>query len=129
MIVVDCSAVVDVLLSAPGSGDVRRLLGGRELHAPDLLDVEVVSALRGLVLGRHLSVERASAALGDYDQLPVRRWPISHPFRTRMLSLRDRATAYDAAYVAVAEALGCSLITRDARLARAVDALVDVVLV
>ncbi len=55
----------------------------------------------------------------DFDDLPVRRWPSGAALRLRGFSLRDNLTAYDAAYVALAEALECPLLTRDARLARA----------
>ena len=118
MIVVDCSVVVDVL-TWHGEGEVPHdELAGRDLHAPALLDYEVVSALRGLTLGAHLEPARASAALLDFDDLPSQRWHVAAPLRERAFALRDNLTAYDAAYVALAEALQCPLLTRDARLGR-----------
>ena len=117
MIVVDCAAVVDALTGVEGTEDLRSALVGEDLHAPALLDFEVVSALRGLALGRHLSPARALDALTDFEALPVRRWPGLGPLRHRAFTLRNNLTAYDAAYVALAEALGCALLTRDARLA------------
>ncbi len=83
-----------------------------------LLDFEVVSALRGLTLGDRLSVARAEDVLTDYADLPVHRWAGAHAFRQRAFQLRTNVSAYDAAYIALAEALGCPLITRDGRLAR-----------
>lgn len=118
MIVLDCAAVVDALTGAPGSEQLRAVLEAEELNAPALLDVEVVSALRGLVLAGHLSVPRAYDALTDYEDLPVRRWGSVDALRRRAFALRANLSAYDAAYVALAESLRCPLVTRDARLAR-----------
>lgn len=115
---VDAGAVVDALGSAPDAANLRRLLAEQELHAPTLLDYEVVSIVRGLVVGRRLSLARATDLLNDFEALGVRRWPSVAPLRTRALELRDNLSAYDAAYVALAEVLGCPLVTRDHRLAR-----------
>lgn len=118
MIVVDSAAVVDVLTAVEGSEDLRDELAEEELHAPMLLDFEVVSAIRGLTLGGHLSAARSRDALADFEDLPVHRWPSSASFRLRAFDLRDNLTAYDAAYVVLAEALECDLVTRDTRLSR-----------
>lgn len=118
MIVVDSAALVDALTAVEGTEELRADLADEELHAPALLDFEVVSALRGLTLGRQLSAARAHDALTDFDALPIQRWPSSAPLRLRVFTLRDNLTAYDAAYVALAEALKCPLLTRDRRLAR-----------
>ena len=118
MIVVDSAAVVDALTVAPGSKDLRAELTAEELHAPTLLDFEIVSALRGLTLDGQLSAARAQDALTDFDDLAIQRWPSGPALRLRAFSLRDNLTAYDAAYVALAEALRCPLVTRDARVAR-----------
>lgn len=126
MIVVDSSAVVDVLTLAPGADPLRALLSGERLHAPTLLDFEVVSAVRGLHLGGHLGATRAEDALTDYDALPVRRWESAHPLRRRTFELRHTMSAYDGAYVALAEALECPLVTRDARLARSTGHTVEI---
>lgn len=126
MIVVDCSAVVDALTAVEGTADLRSLLAGEELHAPQLLDIEVVSALRGLTLRRNLTPARAQDALTDYDDLTVRRWPTTDALRRRAFQLRDGISAYDAAYVGLAEALDCPLLTRDGRLARSSAHLVRV---
>ncbi|MGC5615056.1 type II toxin-antitoxin system VapC family toxin [Georgenia sp. Z1491] len=118
MIVVDNAAVVDALTAVAGTDELRARLAQDELHAPSLIDVEVVSALRGLTLGGHLSAARAEDLLTDLDDLPLRRWPSDHALRRRAFQLRDNVSAYDAAYVALAEAMDCPLVTRDSRLAR-----------
>ncbi|MGZ4616007.1 MAG: type II toxin-antitoxin system VapC family toxin [Actinomycetes bacterium] len=119
MIIVDCSAVVDALTGAPGVAELVEMLSAEDLHAPELLDYEVVAALCGLVLGRRLSVERAEEVLIDFADLPIERWPAEAPLRHRAFQLREGLSAYDAAYVALAEALECPLVTRDRRLALA----------
>lgn len=118
MIVADCAAVVDALTAVEGSDGLRSYLAAEELHAPALLDFEFVSALRGLVLGGHLAAARAEDALTDFDDLEIRRWASADILRRRSFQLRENLSAYDAAYVALAEALGCSLLTRDERLVR-----------
>ncbi|WP_295696046.1 type II toxin-antitoxin system VapC family toxin [Lapillicoccus sp.] len=119
MIVVDCSAVVDALSLVEGTDDLRSRLRNEDLHAPGLLDVEVVSALRGLTLGGRLTPSRVQDLLTDFDDLALERWAAGDALRRRAFALRDNLTAYDATYVALAEALDCPLVTRDQRLARA----------
>lgn len=126
MIVVDCSAVVDALTSADPVTDLHDVLAGEELSAPALLDFEFVSALRGLTRRGHLTTDRAEDALTDFDDLAIRRWPSADALRRRAYQLRDTMSAYDAAYVVLAEALDCTLLTRDARLARSAGHLVQV---
>ncbi len=118
MIVVDCAAVVDALTAVEGSEDVRAALADEDLHAPTLLDFEVVSAFRGLTLRKNITPARARDALTDFDALSIQRWPSAAPLRLRAYSLRDNLSAYDAAYVVLAEALRCPVLTRDRRLAR-----------
>jgi predicted nucleic acid-binding protein len=118
MIVVDSAAVIDALTAVAGTDDLRAIMAAEELHAPSLIDFEVVSALRGLTLGGHVSAARAGDLLSDFDDLPIERWPSADALRRRAFELRDSVSAYDAAYVVLAEALGCTLLTRDARLAR-----------
>jgi len=118
LIVVDSAVVVDALTAADGVDDLHAYLAAEELHAPTLLDYEVLSALRGLTLGAHLSTARAQDVLTDFEDLSIQRWPSVDSLRRRAFQLRDNLSAYDAAYVALAEALECSLLTRDARLAR-----------
>lgn len=118
MIVVDVAVVVDALTGLTGAEPLRERLAGEELHAPTLLDYEFVSALRRLTAARRLSDARAQDALTDYDDLPIHRWEARDALRRRAYSLRENLTAHDAAYVALAEALACVLLTRDVRLAR-----------
>jgi predicted nucleic acid-binding protein len=118
VIVVDSAALVDALTGFEGAKELRADLADEELHAPTLLDVEVVSALRGLTLGGQLSAARAHDALTDFDALPIRRWSSSVALRLRAFTLRNNLSAYDAAYVALAEVLECPILTRDTRLAR-----------
>ncbi|MGH3871522.1 MAG: type II toxin-antitoxin system VapC family toxin [Pseudonocardiaceae bacterium] len=126
MIVVDCAAVVDALTGLDGADDLRAFLAGEELSAPTLLDFEVVSTLRGLTLRGKLSAARAEDVLTDFDDLEVRRWPSGDSLRRRAFQLRDKVSAYDAAYVVLAEALNCPLVTRDIRLARSSGHLVRI---
>ncbi len=120
MIVIDAAVVVDLLTSAPGAERIAERISDEDLHAPELINVEVVSALRGLVLGKHLSESRALDALTDFDDLALTRWPTAHHHRRAVFALRHNATAYDATYLVLAAELGCGLLTRDARLGRAV---------
>jgi predicted nucleic acid-binding protein len=126
VIVVDCAAVVDALTGVDGTDDLRAFLASEELSSPALLDFEVVSALRGLTLRGDLTPARAEDALTDFDDLEVRRWPSGDSLRRRVFQLRDNVSAYDAAYVVLAEALHCPLLTRDLRLARASGHLVRI---
>jgi predicted nucleic acid-binding protein len=117
VIVADSSALVDALATAPGTDELRAVLATEALHAPALVDFEVVAALRGLTLGGQISATRAQDLLSDFDDLQVQRWPAVDALRRRAFDLRDNISAYDASYVALAEALDCPLVTRDARLA------------
>jgi predicted nucleic acid-binding protein len=118
LIVVDAAAVVDALTGLDDAEELRARFALEELNAPTVLDYEVLSSLRGLTRGKLLSAARAEDLLTDFDDLPVRRWPFADALRRRVFQLRDNLSAYDAAYVALAEALDCPLVTRDARLAR-----------
>lgn len=126
MIVVDGAAVVDALTAVDGTNDLRTFMASEELSAPALLDFEFVSALRGLTRRGHLTVDRAEDALTDFDDLEIRRWPSADALRRRVFQLRDTVSAYDAAYVVLAEALDCALLTRDVRLARSSGHLVPI---
>jgi predicted nucleic acid-binding protein len=116
MIVIDCSAIVDALTAAEDADRLRNRMAGDDLHAPALLDFEVVAALRGLALGGHLTSARAEDALTDFEDLGIERWPSSDSLRRRAFQLRHNIPAYDAAYIALAEALDCPMLTRDHRL-------------
>lgn len=119
MIVLDASAVVELLLGTLGAEAVeRRVARARSLHAPSLLDLEVAWAIRRFCATGQLRAERAGQAIAELADLPVRRYPHT-PLLGRIWQLRTGITAYDAAYVALAETLGAPLVTRDRRLAQA----------
>ena len=115
MIVVDASAALSGLLAA---GPARRALAAEQLHAPHLVDMEVVSGLRRLVAARQLTDVHGRMALHTWQRLGVTRYPAS-ALLERVWELRENVSAYDAGYVALAELLDCALLTADARLARA----------
>ncbi|RBY80553.1 VapC toxin family PIN domain ribonuclease [Geodermatophilus sp. TF02-6] len=115
MIVVDASAAVSALLNADAA---RQALAEEDVHVPHLADVEVLSALRRSVTGGRVTVEAADAALRTWRRLGITRHPLTG-LLDRMWALRENVSAYDAAYVALAEALGCAVLTADARLSRA----------
>ena len=123
MLVVDASAVVELLLVRSAAEGIERHIVAHDymLHAPHLLDVEVLSALRRLVASGEASSARAVEALSDLSDLPVERYP--HDLLIgRAWELRDNFSAYDATYLALAELLvadGSALLTADARFARA----------
>lgn len=118
MIVVDASVIVDVLVNGESSRASRARLSGEEFVAPDILDVEVASALRGLWLIGRLDDVRLDRAVDDLARLQVDRHPSTVLIR-RALQHRANLTSYDATYVALAETLGCPLVTRDRRIAAA----------
>lgn len=119
MIVVDASVVVTALADDGPDGDsVRRRLRSERLAAPHVIDLEVASALRRMAAAGDLEPRRAELAMADLLELRLERVPHRQLLR-RCWELRDNLTVYDAAYVALAEALGTKLLTADTRLARA----------
>lgn len=120
MIVVDASALLEVLLRAPAAKAVEdRLFAPRQsLHAPHLLDVEVAQVIRRYAAAGEIDAARGMAALADLADMPLRRYP-HDLLLPRIWELRNNLTACDAAYVALAEALEAPLLTRDRRLAGA----------
>lgn len=119
MLVVDASVLVVALADDGNDGDgARARLRGEDLAAPELIDLEVASVLRGRLAGGHIDLRRAELVLADLSDLPLAR----HPHRrliARCWELQSNLTIYDAAYVSLAEALDVTLLTGDARLARA----------
>lgn len=120
MIVIDASAMLEVLLATPAAPAVyqRLLAKGETVHAPHLLDLEILQVLRRYCAIGELADERAEQAITDYLDFPVTRYP-HDSLVPRIWELRHNTTAYDAAYVALAEALSAPLVTRDRRLAAA----------
>ncbi len=115
LVVVDASAVVGALRH---DGLARKRLKGRSLFAPHLLDLEVANALRREARAGRLAGEQGALLLRALRSLGVTRYP-TFGLAERIWELRDNLTAYDASYVAVAEALECSLLTADAAIAAA----------
>jgi len=118
LIVVDASALIEVLIGASSASRVAdRLFDATEtLHAPHLLDVEVAQVMRRYSRSGEIDAVRGMQALEDLHDFPIARYP-HYPFLRRIWELRRNVTAYDAAYVALAEALAAPLLTRDAKLA------------
>ena len=115
MIVLDASAAVSALLN---DGQARRYLADEPIHAPHLVDVEVVSALRRQAGAGQLAEHHAREALSAWRRNGLIRYATT-PLVERMWEIRESVTAYDAVYVALAENLGCALVTADARVAAA----------
>lgn len=114
MRIVDTGVIVELL-----AGDLDpALLGEEELAAPHLIDSEVTHVLRGLVHRGGLSEEQGELALQGFTELTITRFPADW-LRPRMWALRHNLSGYDATYVALAEATEATLLTTDARLARA----------
>jgi predicted nucleic acid-binding protein len=119
LIVIDCSAMIELLSAKTRTGDAiaRRVTAAQTLCAPYVLDGEVISALLGLMRGQKISEREADAALSNYRAFPVDRQDVL-PLWPRLRSLHANLSAYDAQYVALAETLRVPLITADARIKR-----------
>ncbi|MFW5789556.1 MAG: type II toxin-antitoxin system VapC family toxin [Spirochaetota bacterium] len=119
MIVADASAIIEILLNTPLAPACRELLlePTESACAPQILDVEVCQVLRRYVCTRELPASRAAVALADLRDLPLIRYGHEQLVR-RIWELRESVSAYDASYLALAEAVGGPLVTCDARLGR-----------
>jgi predicted nucleic acid-binding protein len=119
LIVIDAAAVLELLLRTDRGKRVeaRALAPDERMHAPHLLDLEVTQVLRRLVQLKEMTPARAKEALDDHAALLIKRAP-HHDMLPRIWELRESITAYDAAYVTLAEALDAPLLTCDAKLAR-----------
>jgi predicted nucleic acid-binding protein len=113
--VIDAGALFELLLRGLRSAAVERAVGGRQLVAPSVIDAEILAALRALERSRSLLPSRALAAIEDLRRAPVRRFALD-PLLDRAWSFRDRLTAYEALYVALAIDLDCPLVTTDDRI-------------
>ena len=130
MLVVDASALTELLLGPAAAERVELHLREHEfeLHAPHLLDVEVLSAVRRVVAAGAASAARAGEVLDDLGDLPIERWP-HIALVARMWELRENFSPYDATYLALAETVDeapVPLLTADVRLARAAGAHTDI---
>ena len=119
MIVVDASVVIEVLLRLETADAVldRIFASGETLHAPQLIDVEVAQVIRRYWRAGDISARRGAEAVQDLVDLPVQRYA-HEPLIARVWELRHNVAAYDATYIALAEALDAPLLTRDRALAR-----------
>lgn len=120
MIVIDASAMLEVLLRTPGAKAVEaRLFAPRQtVHAPHLIDIEAAQVIRRYAANGDIDDVRGRTAIADLADFPMQRYP-HDILLPRIWGLRNNLTAYDAVYVALAEALGAPLVTRDQRLASA----------
>jgi predicted nucleic acid-binding protein len=123
MIVIDASAAIEWMLQTPKSAEIEARIFRKpgespRLHAPHLLDVEVAQVLRKHVAKGFVSEGRGQTALEDFLQMPILRYP-HDVLLPRVWELRKKLTAYDAVYVALAEALEMPLLTCDAKVAGA----------
>jgi predicted nucleic acid-binding protein len=120
LIVIDASVLANVIGDDGADGKRARaeLRTAQDLAAPDLVDVETVAVLRKRWLAEAVTQRRFASAIGDLENIAIDRYPTLQLMR-RAYELRSTVTSYDAAYVALAEILGCELLTGDARLAKA----------
>jgi predicted nucleic acid-binding protein len=119
MIVLDASVVVELLTNGALADSIRNKLSGRDdsFIVPHLIDIEAVSAVRRLAAGRRIGADRSEQFLEGLAALPAERY--SHlPLIGRIWELRHNFTACDAAYIALAEAMGAILYTCDAKLCK-----------
>jgi predicted nucleic acid-binding protein len=124
MIVIDAAAAADLLLGTERAAGIARVLSSvKEAHAPELIDPEVIAVIRRWTLRGWISAEAAGRAVDELAELPLIRHRHA-ALRRRAWELRDRCSAYDGCYVALAELLAADLLTTDARLGRAVGGLV-----
>ena len=119
-LVLDASAIVDLLLEAPTTEAICRRMRGRELHAPAHFDTEILSALGRLHRDGHLSSSEVSTRLNLVQRLPIRRHDLS-PLLTGAWNRRGNLRLVDALYVELAEQLDAPIITSDGRLAATVS--------
>lgn len=119
VIIADASIVLPFLLDETEQGkSIRARLRGESVASPAVVDLEVLSAMRRLVASGEIPAERAARAALELVELPIERAPHA-PLLGRCWELRANLTAYDASYVALAEALNATLLTADGRIARA----------
>ncbi|MGI5287542.1 type II toxin-antitoxin system VapC family toxin [Nonomuraea polychroma] len=125
MIIVDSSAMVDALVDDPVNPALLALIADEELHAPALLDFEVISALRGHCLAGKLDQVRLDEATEDFTALRIQRYQMTDLLR-HILNLKDNFTTHDAAYIVLSQALEAPLITSDNKMKEAEKIGIDV---
>jgi predicted nucleic acid-binding protein len=117
LIVIDASVLANVIGDDGDDGDLARseFRSADDVAAPDLVDVETVAVLRRRWIAGSITARRFASAITDLESIAIVRYP-TLPLMRRAYELRDNVTAYDAAYVALAETLDCELLTGDGRL-------------
>ncbi|MBP6011644.1 MAG: type II toxin-antitoxin system VapC family toxin [Alphaproteobacteria bacterium] len=120
MIVVDASALLELLLRTPSAAAIEARLFDLDetLHVPHAVDVEIAQVLRRIVAAKQMDAQHCRVILDRWLDVPVKRYP-HNVLLPRIWELRQNLSAYDAVYVALAEALDIPLVTHDARLANA----------
>jgi predicted nucleic acid-binding protein len=131
MVVADASALVEVLIGESKASQVAAELKGQQVHAPELISYEVLSAIRRRVLLGWLTPGDARVAMLEFEEVEgnLELWPLLDVMTEQAIELRDNVSSYDATYVTLAKILPCPLVTSDAELGRAVDDLIDVIVV
>jgi predicted nucleic acid-binding protein len=131
MIVLDASATVEMLLNSQTGQEVHRWFVAEQSHAPELISYEVLSAVRRRVLLRHLTPDEGLMAMLEFEDIEhkLELWPLLDVMSEHAIQLRENVSSYDATYVTLAKIFPCPLVTADKRLARAVDDLIDVIVV
>jgi predicted nucleic acid-binding protein len=131
VIVLDSSAVVEMLIGTPKALEVKALYMAEQSHAPELISYEVLSGIRGNVGAHKLTPKEGEVAMRDFEDVAanLELWPLLEVMTERAIQLSENVSPYDATYVALAEIMPCPLVTADAKLARAVDDLIDVIVV
>lgn len=128
MIVIDASALVDGLIDERPERRLQvwsRVWGKERVVTPEIIDLEVVSAVRRKLFAGEIDTRRAETALAELAEAPLRRSP-HKPLLSLIWEMRNNVSAYDGAYVALAQALEVPLLTADARLSRAADGVCEV---
>jgi predicted nucleic acid-binding protein len=126
MLVLDTSAAIHALMHRPANPELLgRLAVEEDVAAPHVIDVEVLQVVRRLVRIGEITDDQATDLRTDFAGMPILRFPHSGT-ADRIWALRHNLTAYDATYIALAETLGCPLITSDARTSKASGHLADV---
>ena len=120
LIVIDASALAEVIARTDRAGPVERAFAGHQLLAPDLINAQVLSVLRRWARHSVITPENARQAVRNLLTAPVRRFT-TDALITTMWSLGDRVAPYTGAYMALARWVGCPLLTLDERLTRSPD--------
>jgi predicted nucleic acid-binding protein len=131
VIVLDASAIVEILLDSPKAPKARALYYSEQSHAPELVSFEVLSAITGKVRRRELAPDAGLNLMLDFEGIEenLELWPLLDLMTEKSIAMGENVTAYDVSYVAPAQIMACPLVTADGRLGRAVGSLIDVIVI